>query len=268
MNLINEYKNYLLGLRSFWIFWVLTEILSLYFLSRQIASVNLENPMAVYSGQTAVAWLKFALTLGIVFLLRKEMDPENPVPGKDYFLFLLRYAAFGIGIILCLAISAFFIILGITVAGLANWNPQGLDSSSLGGLIAKYSLLFGILVSPFIVWILSAQIASIQILPGLKNLISAIRDFEFRKSLLWNIGFAAIGTFFAYYVIGIQRILENAGDISVQAVNLTELYLNSGWKFYTIDIFNSFYVLFYGFSIFAYVRRIQGFKKEEPESEE
>lgn len=109
----NEFKKYALGNRSFLFAWlfrtVLVFVTYVYSLDQLEKFKNGEFGEPGYPWIQLVSLLQFLLIFVVVYLFRKDLDPDRSITADEYFLFLLR---------VLLALLAFIAAISVVVIGI------------------------------------------------------------------------------------------------------------------------------------------------------
>lgn len=262
MNIALEYKKYLLSLRSFWVLWLLGEVLSYYALFQFIDFAKSDPSTAQPPGQFLITFSKLGLNLLILFSLRAGM--EKPVSFGDYILFLLRYLGFlliiGVILIVLILLGGIAVAIGMS----AGWIPK-FESGPEGYLgivkiLVDIMLVLGLVTTPVFVWFFSAQFARLKVLPGWGNMKAALGDGEYKKALTL-VSIAILGVFFiGYYGLDLKSFWDLAAKPSEQVVKMRELYVNREIPLYIMEIVNSLFVILYGYVTYVFVKNVKGFE--------
>lgn len=173
-------------------------------------------------------------------MIRRDMDSENPVTKKEFFLFLLRVLGLILALVLCFVIFSFVLSLfGIGASKDAPDEPAGKSSTIQS--IRAFSIM--VVAIPIITFLFSVQVGSLKVFPGWRNLRSVIKDREFLLSWLLTL-IVSLGSYvLSFALAGIPDVSE-----------LETVYKHSRTAVIVYSIPALFYEFLYALPVFAYLR--------------
>ncbi|TGK05048.1 hypothetical protein EHO59_09410 [Leptospira semungkisensis] len=243
MSQIFEFKNYLIGCRSFLGVW-LTRILMLSVVYSYAMKEFEEflNHNYLYSKPgfiNILGILQFLLLFLSLYFFREKLEKENRIGGKEYFLFLLRLLLVVLVLVLLLA------LLVLIVGAILQIKTETMQDPAIP---IKYAILGGtILALPALILYSSISFARLKALPSWSDFRSAALDRNYQYGALGLILLISFGHIFPIVYQGFPDMKD----------------VDSYYRFAIVSLNSQFFPLFmteliHLYLLFSFVKGIGG----------